>query len=270
MDNFLENGISLISEVMVSSFLEREVKIDFYLPFGHSIQEEYSLLLINDGQDLVTMNFKSILEDFIFSTPECRLICVGIHCGPDRKNEYGTEGEVDYKGRGSKASEYRNMIFEELLPFVRITTGVQDFTNKSYCGFSLGGLSALDIVWNHPEEFLNVGIFSGSLWWRNLSQDDPHFDETEHRIMHLRIRKGQFHPWLKFFFESGTLDEVADRNNNGIIDAIDDTMALIDELKKLGYHDDHIHYLEIDGGKHNVETWGKAMPKFLKWCYGQP
>lgn len=268
MNKVLEKGISVINEVITSSFLEREIKIDFYVPNGHSDKEEYSLLLINDGQDLTTMNFSSILEDFMASTTDCRIIAVGIHCGPDRKNEYGTEGEVDYKGRGSKATEYRRMVFEELLPFVRERTGIKEFRDKSFCGFSLGGLSALDIVWNHPEEFLNVGVLSGSLWWRNLSQDDPIFDETEHRIMHLRIRNGQFHPWLRFFFESGTLDELADRNKNGVIDAIDDTLALIDELKKLGYSDDHIHYLEIEGGKHNVETWAEAMPQFLKWCWG--
>ncbi|GAC1592145.1 MAG: hypothetical protein NVS3B19_13560 [Ginsengibacter sp.] len=268
MENVLANGISVVNELMTSSFLEREVKVDFYVPNGHSDKENYSLLLVNDGQDLITMNFKSILESFLESSPNTRIICVGIHCGPDRKNEYGTEGELDYKGRGDKAENYRRMIFDEMLPYIRKSTGIIEFKDKSFCGFSLGGLSALDIVWNHPEEFLNVGIFSGSLWWRNLCQDDPNYDDVEHRIMHLRIRKGKLYPWLRFFFESGTLDEIADRNNNGIIDAIDDTLALIEELKKLGYSENNIHYLEIPGGKHDVETWSKALPDFLKWCWG--
>src|SRR5690606_5107289 len=110
------------------------------------------------------------------------------------------------------------------------------FKQKSFAGFSLGGLSALDTVWNHAIEFNNVAVFSGSLWWRDKDQDDDDFDEENHRIMHNLIRKGTYAPWLKFFFEVGTLDEINDRNKNGIIDSIDDTSALIEELKKKGYN----------------------------------
>ena len=268
MDNKIGRTFSIVSEEISSKYLERNVKVDFYVPDGYEISEEYSLLLINDGQDLFTMDFKSILEKYYSGGNKSLVIFVGIHCGADRKNEYGTAGESDYKGRGNKAGLYTDMIFEELLPFVRKHSGIESFKDKSYCGFSLGGLSALDIVWNYSGEFLNVGVFSGSLWWRNLSQEDPTFDEAEHRIMHTHIKRGSYHPWLRFFFESGTLDEVADRNGNGIIDAIDDTTSLIEELVAIGYDRDNIKYLEIENGGHNVETWGKAFPDFLKWCWG--
>ena len=85
-------------------------------------------------------------------------------------------------------------------------------------------------------------------------------------IMHRKIRNGNYYPWLKFFFEAGTLDETADRNNNGIIDSIDDTVSLIDELIKKGYDPQtDIYYLELPEGKHNVATWARAFPEFLKW-----
>ena len=116
------------------------------------------------------------------------------------------------------------------------------------------------------EAFTKVGIFSGSLWWRNVSQDDPEFVEEDHRIMHNEIRRGNYHPGLKFFFETGTLDEVADRNNNGIIDSIDDTVSLINELVKKGYHPEtDIRYMELKDGSHDVPTWARALPDFLKW-----
>ena len=66
-----------------------------------------------------------------------------------------------------------------------------------------------------------------------------------------------------------TLDETADRNNNGIIDSIDDTLALIEELKKKGYEEKDIFYLELKDGKHDVTTWGRAFPEFLKWGWGR-
>ena len=87
--------------------------------------------------------------------------------------------------------------------------------------------------------------------------------------MHNQIRNGIYVPWLKFFFETGTLDETADRNKNGIIDSIDDTLSLIEELVKKGYDPaEDIRYLEIKDGRHDVETWGRAFPEFLKWGWG--
>jgi hypothetical protein len=58
--------------------------------------------------------------------------------------------------------------------------------------------------------------------------------------MHAQIQDGHYAPWLKFFFQTGVLDEAADRNNSGIIDSIDDTMDLIKELEKKGYNSDTI------------------------------
>jgi hypothetical protein len=84
--------------------------------------------------------------------------------------------------------------------------------------------------------------------------------------MHLKIREGKFSEGLKFFFTTGSLDETADRNNNGIIDSIDDTLELMDELEKKGYDKEKdIKYINFADGKHDVETWGRAMPLFLLW-----
>lgn len=256
------------THTITSTFLQRDVIIDFYFPASIKKSNEVSLLLINDGQDLVTMDFDNILE--ALSDKIVPLLCVGIHCGPDRKNEYGTAGILDYKGRGAKAGLYTRFVFEELIPFIKNEYSIYSFKEKSYCGFSLGGLSALDIVWNHAEEFLKVGLFSGSLWWRDVSQDDPEFIEEDHRIMHNEIRNGKYYPWLKFFFETGTLDETADRNKNGIIDSIDDTTSLIKELIKKGYNSQtDIRYMELKDGKHDVATWARALPEFLKWGWAR-
>jgi enterochelin esterase-like enzyme len=261
--------IIIQSYTILSGYLKREVNIDCYLPPQNTGVKDINLLLVNDGQDLVKMHFQDILEGLYAGQTIAPLLCVGIHCGSDRKNEYGTANSPDYQGLGSKAALYTQFIFEELLPFIKKEYAVHSFKEKSFCGFSLGGLSALDIVWNHAEAFSKVGIFSGSLWWRSLSQDDPSFKEEDHRIMHNEIRNGNYFPGLKFFFETGTLDETADRNNNGIIDSIDDTLSLIDELVKKGYDaESDIRYLELADGKHDVVTWARAFPDFLKWGWG--
>jgi enterochelin esterase-like enzyme len=270
-------------KAIASEYLERDVSIDFYLPPGMRSRSEastrhstildhpagVSLLLVNDGQDLPKMHFRRILDDLIAEDSIRPLLCVGIHCGKDRKMEYGTARVLDFQGRGRKAQAYTHFIFKELLPFIRKETGAHHFHDKSFAGFSLGGLSALDIVWHHPYEFRNVGVFSGSLWWRSRDLDDGYVEDRD-RIMHQQIRKGHYAPWLKFFFQTGVLDETADRNNNGIIDSIDDTLSLMDELEKKGYQrGKDMVYLEFEDGRHDVPTWGRAMPEFLRWGFSK-
>lgn len=265
----METEIRIKQQILHSAFLKREVLVDFYLPPLITNLSGCNVLLINDGQDLITMDFKNILYKLYIDEKIRPVLCVGIHCGIDRKNEYGTANVLNDKGQGAKAALYARFIMEELLPFTKKNFEIPSFAEKSFCGFSLGGLSALDIVWNHANEFSKVGVFSGSLWWRLVSQDDTEFDENKHRIIHNEIRNGNFYPRLKFFFETGTLDETADRNNNGIIDSIDDTLALIDELIKKGYDaEKDIYYLQLDEGKHDVTTWARAFPEFLKWACG--
>ena len=262
------SNIVVEKHILYSQYLERDVIADVYLPAQFLHPELMNLLLINDGQDLIKMPFDEILDNLISENEIEPKVCIGIHCGPERKREYGTAYSADFKGRGDKAGLYSKFIFDELLPFIRKTYNAPSFKEKSFAGFSLGGLSALDIVYNHADEFTKVGVFSGSLWWRRKGYDEEYSDETD-RLMHLQVLNGHFYPWLKFFFECGALDETEDRNKNGVIDSIDDTLDLIVELKAKGYTDQHIKYLELEDGKHDIETWSKALPYFLKWGWSK-
>jgi enterochelin esterase-like enzyme len=254
---------------ITSVFLLRRVTIDFFLPKNIPHPEQMSLLLINDGQNMKELGLETMLEEMIGGQEIEPIVCVAIHAGKERKMEYGTARYLDYKGFGAKAGLYTQFIFRELLPLIRRKYALHSFKEKSFAGFSLGGLSALDIVWNHPHEFTKTGVFSGSLWWRTKSLEDDYNEDTD-RIMHAQVRDGGYYPWLRFFFETGTLDETMDRNNNGIIDSIDDTVSLIDELVKKGYDTNQdIEYLELTDGKHDIATWARAMPIFLKWGWGK-
>ncbi len=257
-----------VRKIIFSMYLHRDVVVDFYIPKDIEDPSTLSLLLINDGQDLAKMHFAGLIEGLLNSGQIQPLFCVGIHTGAERKMEYGTARILDYMGRGAKAKAYTKFILEELLCFIHIEYGIERFRKTGFAGFSLGGLSAVDIVWHHPQLFSIAAVFSGSLWWRTKSLEDGYNEETD-RIMHKQIRHGKFHPELKFFFSTGSLDETADRNNNGIIDSIDDTLGLIDELEVLGYQQyKDIYYINLEDGKHDVETWGRAFPFFLLWAFG--
>ncbi len=145
---------------------------------------------------------------------------MGIHAGPDRKLEYGTAGIPDYAGRGARAGDYTRFVFEELFPLIHQRMDTPAFKEYLFAGFSLGALSAMDIVWSHPNLFSTAGIFSGSFWWRTVDQLEDDYDDDADRIMQRKVREGSYYPGLRFFFECGGADETADRNQNGVIDSI--------------------------------------------------
>jgi enterochelin esterase-like enzyme len=263
------SSILVEKRVLHSDFLKREVKVDFFLPKNVADPSTISLLLINDGQDMETLGLETILSNLYSNKQIYPLLCVAIHASKDRKQEYGVAGSPDYLGRGAKAGLYTSFIMEELLPDLKNTYKITSFREMAFAGFSLGGLMALDIVWKHPRLFSKAGVFSGSLWWRHVDQIEEGYDDDKHRIMQQQVRNGAYQPGLKFFFQCGNMDETKDRNNNGIIDSIDDTLDLIAELEAKGYDSGKdIYYLELKDGKHDVPTWGRAMPVFLKWSFG--
>jgi enterochelin esterase-like enzyme len=262
------SGILIEKTIISSEYLQRNVVVDLYLPKNVADPSGMSLLLINDGQNMEELGLESILSCLFADNAIKPVLCVAIHAGTERKSEYGVAGNPDYLGRGDKAGEFTSFVMEELIPFIHQTYTIDSFREKAFAGFSLGALMALDIVWNHPDEFSKVGVFSGSLWWRTVGQEEQHYDDDKHRIMHQRIRNANYHPGLKFFFQCGNMDETKDRNNNGIIDSIDDTQDLIKELVAKGYDQKDIFYLEMRDGKHDIPTWARAMPEFLKWGWG--
>jgi len=267
MQRLKQVSVPIQNIVRHSTYLERDVLIDIYLPPVSSDDKHISLLIINDGQDLPKFHFDQMLAELYDQKEIEPILCVGIHCSAERRMEYGTANVLDYKGRGAKARLHQQFVLDELLPYIIENFG-NNFKEKAYAGFSLGGLSAIDTVWHYPEYFSKAAVFSGSLWWR--SKDLHHgYNEDTDRIMHKLIREGDYKPGLKFYFTTGSLDEKMDRNNNGIIDSIDDTLGLVEELEKKGYKNEgDIHYINYEDGKHDVKTWGRAMPAFLKWGWG--
>lgn len=252
-----------------SNFLDTQFKVDVYLPpdYDASGSDEFPLLFLNDGQDMKAVRLTKTLYQLYLEERIPAMVIVGIHAG-ERMQEYGVAGYPDYKNRGSKAGRYAKYVTQELLPYIRENYHVKKESEQTFFGgFSLGALSALDIVWNHPHIFGSVGIFSGALWWRHSDFDES--DPDAHRIIHENLAEDEARTGLRFWLQTGTLDEADDRNNNGVIDAIDDTLDLIKILKEKGYPEKDIHYREVEGGRHHPHTWGQVMPEFLAWLFNK-
>lgn len=251
-----------------STPLDRDVTVTLLMPDEAGVVEPLHLLLLNDGQEIENLHLTDTLENLYERNCIKPVLIVAIHAGEERIREYGIAGQPDYKKRGDKADFYTQFITTELMPAIHTATGIDTFESTAFAGFSLGGLTAMDIAWNNPAMFDKVGAFSASFWWR--SKDLAKGYTADDRLMHRQLKDAEATPELKFWLQTGTKDETADRNKNGIIDSIDDTIDIIIELEKKGYtRPEDIQYLEVVGGSHDPETWGKAMPKFLQWAFGK-
>jgi enterochelin esterase family protein len=268
--NLPEMGITIIEHKITieSTPLKRAVTCTLFMRTENNFAEPFNLLLLNDGQEAENLLLKEAIEELENTNRIKPLIVAAIHAGDERILEYGTAGKPDFKKRGSKAAAYTEFIKTELLPAINKITGVESFETRAFAGFSLGGLSALDIAWHNPQLFDKVGVFSGSFWWRSRDLAKGYTDKD--RIMHNIVGNTKNKPDIKIWLQTGTKDETADRNKNGIIDSIDDTIDLIKELELKGFErPGDIQYLEMVGGSHDVPTWARAMPKFLIWAFGR-
>ena len=277
MDDLPINTLSAAASTFVrdeslhSRCLNRAVTLDVLLPpgFDPKAPVPYPVLYLNDGQDLARLRLPDTLAALYRMEAVRPFVLVAIYASELRVQEYGIGGQPDYRQRGSRAGLYTDFMLRELVPYVQHRYRASANPLEAVAaGFSLGGLMAFDLVWQHPAHFARVGVFSGSFWWRDHALG-PGYTEAA-RLAHRRVRDGQLHPSHQFWLQTGTLDEVNDRNGNGVIDAVDDTLDLILALQRKGLDPvTQLRYVQVEGGHHHADTWGRVLPDFLLWAFGK-
>ena len=240
--------------------------LKFYLPPDYEPKREHALVLALDGQTMPRWRLRETLHDLVARRQMEPTVVVAVPSSPRRLDEYGTAGALDFKQRGAQAEAFQLFLRETVLPLVRQrVTVTADPARTGIFGASMGGLGAFDAAWQRPEVFGLAGVFSGALWWRRDNSSPP--AQQASRIVHRRVRETVGQPPLRLWFQAGTLDETADRDGNGVIDAIQDTTELMDELARKGFHRGRdMEYRESEGGRHHEPTWAEALPEFFRWA----
>lgn len=241
-----------------------EVRV--FLPPG-GVTADTPLLVALDGQNMTAWKLAETIARLAAAGEITPPLVVAISATPDRIEEYGLASTLDYAGRGKKAAVFQRRVRETVLTEIRRRYGLAAGPARTaIMGASLGGLSAFDLAWGHADVFGAVGIFSGSFWWRGEGGDWRAAQRS--RLAHKLVRETAAKPALRLWFEAGTADETDDRDGNGVIDSIQDTTELIDELAAKGFRRDaDVAYHEVPGGRHHESTWAEALPVFLKWAF---
>src|SRR5512136_39000 len=196
-----------------SKQLHNQRGLTIFLPPDYDRQPDrsYKVLYVKDGQDMPAGKMAEALVALMAPHEIEPIIVVAIHATRDRLQEYGTAGIPNARGLGKKAYKYSFFVLDEVLPYInrryRTLTGP---VNTAIMGWSLGGLMAFDLAWNHPDVFGAVGVFSGSFWWR--TDDADMHARQESRIMHRRVRDADAPGCVRMWFQAGTNDEKEDRD----------------------------------------------------------
>lgn len=243
-------------------------RVSVYLPagYGDAKARPHPLLVALDGQTMPQWRLAESVDELVRSAIIEPPVVVALPASTQRIEEYGTAGELDFAGRGREAKAFQELVTGVVLPWVRERYHVASAAaHTGIFGASMGGLCAFDTAWRRPQVFGFAGIFSGSLWWR--ADDSSVAARQASRLAHRRVREAAARPDLRLWFQAGTRDETADRDGNGVIDAIQDTTELIDELAAKGFRrGKDVAYHQVEGGEHHESTWAKALPEFLRWA----
>lgn len=252
-----------------SRHLQEHIKLSIISTPMPDNKSEMNLLLLNDGQDVDQFRIKKITDSLYKKKLIEPLLIVAIHAG-NRTDNYGVSGFPDFQNRGSKADKYDAFISDELYDFAKKKAGVRKFNSIVMTGCSLGGLSALDVAWNHADKIDKVGVFSGSFWWRDKDITATDYSDDNNRILLNKIRSSRKRPKLKYWFYAGDKEETSDRDKDGITDVVDDTKDLLTIIKNKNVcPPGDIVFTESPEGKHEYADWSKALPGFLIWAFGK-
>ena len=250
---------------LYSRHLQRKVNLTILHTPAPKDHSQFNLLILNDGQEMEKLGVKETM-DSLYKTGKLQpLVIIGIEAG-DPVKEFGVSGKPDYLGHGNKASFYDAFINDELYPFAKKQSGVRKFNSVVIAGCSLGGLSAFDIAWNHPDKISKAGIFSGTFWWSNKSPADSSYSGETNRIVMAKLKASRKKPGLQYWFYAGAGEEKNPDSLSAVITNTKDVIALLE--KKNVVSDGGIIYREQKSGRNDYAGWRATFPEFLVWAFG--
>ena len=241
-----------------SHLLDEKHDFILYVPPLYEAESDrrYPVLYLQDGQNLFDPNTSFIhgkywrvgetADELIMTGAIEPLVIVGIYnTGVHRIDEY-TPVE-DKRLGGGRADAYGQMLVEELKPFVdhhyRTLPGPE---NCGIGGSSLGGLVTLYLALKYTWVFGKVAAMSPSVWWRN-------------RAILKTVAQIKRRPDLRIWLDIGTKE-----SQRALPDARALKTALVNKGWRLG---EDLHYLEVEGGRHDEVAWSQRVAPMLKFLF---
>lgn len=285
----LPGGASVIQlQRDASDFTPDPISIAVHFPPGYNPagDADYPVLYLNDGQYSASVELEATLARLYADRAIERLIVVAIDMPADRMGAYGLSdrragrsvvGDSRFGPVGSQAHAYSEWVATDLVPYIDAHYRTRATpSGRTVLGWSLGALNAFNLGWQYPDVFGQVGAFSPSFWLASDRTDVATAHRT--RLAQGMVEHDARRDGLRIWLAVGTAEETDDRDNDGIIDAVGDTLDIASALRRRGYsvnpayaqqpsaNEDVALYL-LQDGQHNQASWAKMLPLFLQWAY---
>ena len=155
---------------------------------------------------------------------------------------------------------FAELVASEIIPWVRGKWKVSaDPHRATIAGSSAGGLAAAFVALRHPEIFANVLSQSGAFWRGAEGSNEAPFEWVTEQ--HAANPKRD----VRFFLDVGST-ESAGAIGGTAPSILEANRRFRDVLTAKGYD---VHYYEVPGGRHAVESWRDRLPVGLTWLAGR-
>ena len=230
--------------------------------YAENPDEKYSVIYMTDGQNLFDRSATAtgswgVAESALMMAQNGgeKCIIVGIENADSRRDNELTPaiGEVlsdDYKdGHGEYFSDF---VVNTVMPYINENYNVYtDREHTHISGSSSGGIETFYIAMTHPDKFASVGalspaflLFDDATWVEYLGKQDY----------------SQNAPLVYLYCGNSGSDELEQMLYAG-------TVAMPDNLKKIGYPEDKVILKLYDDGVHNEMYWRAIFPDYLKYAF---
>lgn len=269
-----------------------------FLPPGYALgTAHYPVLYANDGQDMDALAMRATLARLEGAHAIAPVIVVAVDALPDRLAQYGLYdrgrnrpivGSSPVGPIGTNAAAYAQWFIGTLLPYVDVHYRTEPTPRgRAVLGWSLGGLSAFGLGWNAPDRFGTIGAFSPSFWVA-ADRSSAGAAQRSRLALHM-VNRGPARPELRLWLSVGTGEETADRDHDGVIDAVDDVQDLVNGwrasdgyalrgLRQLGDRVveggpadpprlGQVALEVVPGAHHEPRAWAAVLPDFLRWAF---
>lgn len=240
-----------------SKALDKNMKVDIYLPPGYSTSKQYPVLFFFHGKDsnadtaFTSLHINSDANTLIQSGKLNPLIIIS----PEIDNSYGlNSASHTYSQDGYSYGEYYTYITKELIPFIESHYPISSKRSEHYIGgFSMGGFVALNIALNNPDEFSKVGGHSAATWVNPNTVPALLMKQADANLF--QLAKTQDLSGLSFYFDHG---------NSGVTYFIQGEEQLAQILRTRGV----AVQIHSSPGQHDNAYWRANASNYLLFYAG--
>ncbi|WP_298317881.1 alpha/beta hydrolase-fold protein [uncultured Aquimarina sp.] len=247
-----QSNVKVVEKQFEIAGLDRNRQIRVYLPPSyHTSDKKHPVLYMHDAQNLFD-KYTSYSGEWevdeslnqLAKTSDIELIVVGIDNGAEKRMNELSPWKNSQFGE-AEGEAYMKFIVNQIKPYIDNNyRTLADKNNTAIIGSSMGGLISHYAIYEYPEIFSKVGIFSPSYWY-----SDDVFTFTKNNPIPKEAR---------LFLLVGK------KEGQGMTE---NTEKMHTQILSSNHPKENIHMIIDPEGEHNEAFWKKHFTSAIEWLF---